>query len=732
MSSHRNSNPTNRSPIVQHLVAGQVTSAIARRLRRSVAGGRELDDCLQIVGERLGWRSVQLLLVDPDSGMRRAASWPAPDVSDPLPQISADTRPLIDAATIAGCFVANRRDHRVGTVQDRALATVGAGHDEVTAVVGALEGVAGAVLVLQRPVDFPPGPLESVALEQITTMIGLAIERSATLAHRDEARALLDLAPDFVAVVDGAGTLEYVSAGLQAMLGHSSTAWLGTNVTVAIHPDDLPRTAKTLSIARTGELPDPLEVRVRNAAGAWVWVEVNSRLVPASTTCFTTGFDSSHERVVLCVRDVDDRHRLLDQIIWQSSHDALTGLWSRSGIAHHVARVTGAAPRAVLRIDVDRFHAVNEFFGHELGDRYLIAFADRLRRAAGPGDELARLGSDDFVVVTGQPDVMSLAQSCREALAAPIRIDETSLCNDVSIGVARFAHDRSFFDAIADAEIALSAARTESRRIAVFDEGLAARVARGRVIESGLRRDLTDRRGISVAYQPVVAAQQRTLVGFEALARWETPELGGVSPAEFIPIAEATGLIGRFGRCVRRLAFEDFAAWRAVESRRLATLALNSSVAEIMHGDWVSTLVDDLSEWQIQPELIVIEVTESICMESYGEVRDRLAEVRALGCSVALDDFGTGYASFAHLDDLPIDVLKIDQSLVSNVGCGDVRAESVVSTIVRLAAALDLSVIAEGISHDRQPRILERMGVTAFQGYWFGRPGPLPTMGEKV
>jgi diguanylate cyclase (GGDEF)-like protein/PAS domain S-box-containing protein len=729
MSSHRITTSTNPST-VQHLVAGQVTSAVARRLRRrSVAGSDELADCLQIVGERLGWHRVQLLLLDPDRGLRRAASWPAA-AAEALAEISDDVRPLVDAATIAGCFVANRRDHRAGTIQDQALAAAGARPDDVTAVVGALEGVAGAVLVLQRPVEQPPGPLESVALEQITTMIGLAIERSTTIAHRDEARALLDLAPDFVAVVDHRGTLEFVSAGLQTMLGHSPTAWIGTDVTGAVHPDDLPRIASTLSVARDGELPDPFEVRVRNAAGAWVWVEVNSRLVPAATAGFATGFDAEHERVVLCVRNVDDRHRLVDQIIWQSSHDMLTGLWSRVGVAQRAAAGANDGQRSVLRFDVDRFHAINEFFGHAVGDDYLLAFADRLRRIVGPDDELARLGSDDFVVITTRPDALELAQACRERLEAPFRLAEASLRNEVSVGVARFGSDKSFFDVIADAEIALAAARSVPSRIAEFDDALATRVERGRLIESLLRRCLAERRGISVAFQPVVAAVQRSLVGFEALARWETPELGVISPAEFIPIAEATGLIVPLGRCVRRRALEDFASWRVSEPGARTTLAVNSSVAEIMQADWVSALDEDLTESGIEPEAVMIEVTESICMDRYGEVRDRLAAVRTLGCTVAFDDFGTGYASFAHLDDLPVDVLKIDQSLVGRVGCQDHRAEAVVAAIVRLAAALDLDIIAEGIVRGGQARVLERMGVTAFQGFWFGRPGPLPTVGD--
>jgi diguanylate cyclase (GGDEF)-like protein len=413
------------------------------------------------------------------------------------------------------------------------------------------------------------------------------------------------------------------------------------------------------------------------------------------------------------------------EALFLAEHDTLTGVANRRRLGEAAEGALAFAVRnktyiAALLIDLDRFKSINDSFGHEAGDEVLRALALRLNSAVRAEDVVARLGGDEFVILQvgmAQPDgAQSLATRLMEILSVPYRIGDLKLDCEASIGVAIAPPDARDWDSLLGcADAALYKAKAEGgNTVSFYEPGMDAIFRERRRLETDLRRAL-DTNAFQLAYQPLFSFHDKTLLGFETLLRWPdgwAPK----SPAEFIPVAEESGLIVPIGAWVLRMACKTAAAWT-----KPLKVAVNLSPVQFRHGDIVATVKEALEISGLDPARLELEVTEGIWIQNSDAVLEQLAHLRAIGISIALDDFGTGYSSLAYLWKFPFDVVKIDRSFVTAMQI-DPKADAIVKTIVALGKTLFLTVTAEGVETSAQAQTLSAAGCDHVQGYLFGRP----------
>ena len=406
-------------------------------------------------------------------------------------------------------------------------------------------------------------------------------------------------------------------------------------------------------------------------------------------------------------------------------HDTLTGLPNRLMLGHRLeaalARLAGqGVPFAMHIIDLDRFKDINDSFGHGAGDELICQVAEQFTALCGPEATLARIGGDEFAIIqpgAGIAEASALAGLLIERASGAIDLSAGRVFIGASIGIAIL--DRpgiTASDVMRRADLALYRAKEDGRgRYALFTEDLDIKLRRRREIRDELRLAL-ERGELTLLYQPQVSHGEIRSV--EALVRWNHPVRGQVSPADFVPIAEETGLIDALGFFTLRRAFED--------SRRLPGLsfAINVSAAQIRTPSFVPQLASLARETGIDPRRFELEITEGLLLGDDPQIRTRLSQIRRLGFSIALDDFGTGYSSLSYLQRFPITKIKIDRSFICNLG-ERAEADAVVAAIVHLSQALNLEVVAEGVETELQRVKLLAAGCSGLQGYLFGRPAPL-------
>ena len=411
-----------------------------------------------------------------------------------------------------------------------------------------------------------------------------------------------------------------------------------------------------------------------------------------------------------------------------SLRDSLTGLPNR---AHVTATLQAALDDleggivAVIAVGLDRFGRVNESLGAGVGDRVLVNVARRLADAAGPAHTVARLGGDEFAVIV--PDVESLDDAdaaidgLRSALRPPVQVERHGLVMSASFGVALAAgEDQRAEVVVAAAGAALARAKRSGRSIAYAEPDRREHTRRRLHLESDLRSALQTEQ-LVVYYQPIVELADGAMVGVEALLRWEHPELGPIPPAEFIPLAEESGLIGTLGKFVLTRATSETAHWS--RAGRQLTLHVNLSAKQLIDPTLYLVVSSALTDAGVEPGRLCLEVTETAILEDPQLARRHLEELRGLGVHLALDDFGVGYSSLSHVADLaPIDRVKIDRSFVSRI-C-EQREGAIVASVVSLCQELGLDTVAEGVETSAQRAELQAMGVRRAQGFLFARPAP--------
>jgi diguanylate cyclase (GGDEF)-like protein len=426
-----------------------------------------------------------------------------------------------------------------------------------------------------------------------------------------------------------------------------------------------------------------------------------------------------------------------------SRHDALTGLPNRIVLLErleHALRGRSTRMAAVLFADLDQFKAVNDIHGHHVGDELLVAVAKRVTGLLRPCDTLARLSGDEFVIlcedVAGLSEADGIAARIGAALSESFVLSSGDVRTTASIGIALTGRgDHRPEGVLHDADLAMyQAKRNGGARHQLIDLG------EQRLVEqhASLQRDLRGacRRGeLSMEYQPIVRTVDGRIVGVEALLRWAHPSRGLVSTSTLIPLAEQAGLITEIGRWVLQQACRDLRSWRDHHHTDDLAVSVNVSAHQLMSVDFAATVEDVLLTTDTAPELVTLELTESVFVRDSQRALLVLNDLKSLGVTLALDDFGTGYSSLNYLNRFPVDIVKIDQGLIANLG-RDRSSHAIVSAVVALAHALSLTVGAEGVETVQQHDDVAALGCDACQGYYFARPMPAEAfdalMGHRV
>ncbi|HZI19842.1 MAG TPA: EAL domain-containing protein [Pyrinomonadaceae bacterium] len=467
------------------------------------------------------------------------------------------------------------------------------------------------------------------------------------------------------------------------------------------------------------------EVRYRHKQGREVWALLGMSVV--------RDLQGAPLHLIFQIQDITDRKRAEEQLLYDAFHDALTGLPNRALFMDHVkmaiqrARRNGERVFAALFLDLDRFKIINDSLGHMVGDQLLVGIARRLETCLRPGDTVARLGGDEFTILledlSGTNDAIEVARRVQEAVSLPFNIGGHEVFSTASIGIAlsTIGYDNAE-DLLRDADTAMYRAKTQGKKQhVVFNKGMHDRAMQLLQIETDLRRAI-DRKEFFLDYQPIVSLASGEIRSLEALVRWRHPERGVVSPAEFIPVAEETGLIIPLGQWVLNEACRQMRDWQSRGvPRGQITVSVNLSGRQFSQSDLLEQVGAALHEAGLPAGSLKLEITESMVMENVETAIAVLGQLRALGVELSIDDFGTGYSSLSYLHRFPINTLKIDRSFVTRMTDNTENAE-IVRTIVTLARSLEMDVVAEGVETVAQLRQLRALDCDFGQGYLFSRP----------
>lgn len=429
--------------------------------------------------------------------------------------------------------------------------------------------------------------------------------------------------------------------------------------------------------------------------------------------------------------DITQHKQAEERIKQLAYYDALTGVPNRVLLKDRATRDLAQAQRtgtelALFFVDLDRFKNINDSLGHIMGDRLLQAVAGRLRESIRDTDTVSRLGGDEFLLlfsVDGVPGAARVARKLLETVAQPFEIDGHSLRVTPSIGISMFPKDgTNFEELLKHADVAMYKAKESGRNAFHFFAPEMNTGALDRLILEGALAQAVDRHQLELYYQPQVRLGDGAVVGVEALVRWHHPEMGLLSPAKFIPIAEETGLIASLGEWVLREACRQNMHWERSGGLRLST-SVNLSSRQFVLGDVREIVSDALRETGLPAGRLEVEITESLLVQNDGTTLDTLNHLKAMGVGIAVDDFGTGYSSLSYLKRFPLDRLKIDQSFVRDLTV-DRDDQAIASAIVNLGHSMGMVVIAEGVEAEAQMRILRSLGCDEAQGYYFAKPMP--------
>ena len=455
---------------------------------------------------------------------------------------------------------------------------------------------------------------------------------------------------------------------------------------------------------------------------------------------------AADDRVLVMVRDITQRKSFEQQIRHMAYHDALTGLWNRHAFNSALTRVVEEIQRtegtpypdsaAILYLDLDNFKRVNDTLGHALGDDLLKVVAARISEVLRPSDMLARaesdgvesvarIGGDEFCLIlksiASPVSAGRVAQRILDVLRQPVLLEGHELVVTPSIGIALFPQDGVDPETLLkSADRAMYAAKEGGRnRYQFFDPAMTSQLLERFALEAGMRRGLAHG-AFHVYFQPQIDARTQTVMGMEALLRWDDPEMGSISPARFIPVAEETGLIVELGEYVFRDAL-TFAQSLVAEGLPAIRLAVNLSSAQMLDSRLLERIENCIALTGADPRWLEVEITESVLMESSGRALAILKRMKELGLTLALDDFGTGFSSLSYLHQYPFDIIKIDKSFINTLA-GESQGRTLAVAIIAMGKSLGMEVIAEGVEHLDQANFLLARGCHNAQGYLYGRP----------
>ena len=551
----------------------------------------------------------------------------------------------------------------------------------------------------------------------------------AVLRRSDDGyRALVESAADAIVSADAQGRIVSWNAAAERLFGYPAGNVIGRPLTILIpegqreaHERGLDRFLASGAARLMGRHVDLEAVR---ADGSVFPVEL-------SLSTWTTDGRRFFSAIV---RDITERRRTHERLARQALHDPLTGLPNRALVLDRIGQALARCERrdssvAVLFFDVDRFKVVNDSLGHGAGDALLVLIVERLQSLLRPGDTMSRLGGDEFVVVCEEvfdiDQARHLARRLSGAFAAPFVLGEREMFATASLGIALGRPPAATPESLMrDADAAMYRAKERGRsRYEVFDEDMRAQVLRRLDTEHAMPRAL-ERNEFRILYQPIISLDTGTMTGVEALVRWEHPDHGLISPAEFVPIAEDNGLIVPLGSWVLRQAMEQAAEWhRQHPARADLHVTVNLSARQLQDPGLPFAVASAIDELDLDPSSVTLEITESVLMHDRDVSLARLLDLKFLGVRLAIDDFGTGYSSLAYLQRFPLDVLKVDKAFVDGVALGP-EESALASAIIRLGHTLHLRTVAEGVESPEQVAHLRRLGCQEAQGFLWAEPLP--------
>ncbi|MBO6657677.1 MAG: EAL domain-containing protein [Pseudomonadales bacterium] len=541
-------------------------------------------------------------------------------------------------------------------------------------------------------------------------------------------RFIVDHSPDIVFMLDKEGHFTFLNDTVYQTLGFDKSELLGEHYSKLVSNPSQDQAQYVFTERRSGQ-------RKSNNVELKLKCKDDSEHRYFDTTSMSVELDNDniHGKAVQgtygVARDVTEKKQAQETINYQAYHDMLTRLPNRVLMEDRLDVAMTHATRnkerlAVMFLDLDRFKWVNDTLGHTTGDRLLQSVSQRLESCLRKGDTLARFGGDEFALilpsVNHEQDAAKIAEKVLEELREPFSVDEHELYVTSSIGIAMYPEAGRTIEAlIASADLAMYSVKERGKNgFEFFDDEMNEASNARLTIERELRKALsTD--DIKVCYQPQVNSVTETLVGFEALIRWEHPANGLIYPGDFIPIAEETGLILDLGRYVLDRACADVARWRN-EGMKDVRVSINFSGIQVEQDTFIDEIKGALQKHNLPGEALEVEITENVIMNDMSSVIKKLRELAGLNIKIAIDDFGTGYSSLSYLQQFPINTLKIDKSFISSMNETE-EATSIVDAIVAMAKGLKLSLIAEGVETDPQLEYLKSLGCEAIQGYLFGK-----------
>ncbi|RNE59207.1 sensor domain-containing protein [Cryobacterium tepidiphilum] len=608
-----------------------------------------------------------------------------------------------------------RRD---GTTLDISLnlSALGGGPGQLTGI----SGIARDITEMKRQ----QAEAEASRAEADANRAEAIASRARLVEAQEMAFAGFERSPIGTGIADLDGRLRRINPALCQMLGRPAAEILGMQTPDFLHPldrgDDESMTLRILN----GVTDDvQTERRYLRADGTVIWVHEFASLV--------RGDDQAPSYFYLQLQDVTERKETEALLAHQAFHDPLTGLVNRTRLTDHIDESLALARPAgrqvgVLFLDVDQFKVVNDGLGHAAGDSLLVQLVKRMQAELRDTDTFARFGGDEFVIVCDSTTV-DRAQRVADRIIAmtkePFWVDGHEVFVTVSIGVVLAGDDDDAHILLRKSDVAMYQAKELGRdRVVVFNDAMQLRASARLDIESQLGRAL-DRDELRVVYQPIVDVANERVMGFEALVRWEHPDRGWLSPAEFIPVAEETGMILLIGEWVLGEALAQLQRWRReVPGAAELSMAVNLSTRQLRDTQFVQVVAETLDRTGIDPGAVHLEVTESMVMGDVDLAVRNLVSLRALGVRLSIDDFGTGYSSLGYLQKLPVHLLKIDRSFIDGLGGDDPHAAAIVGAIVALARDLNLGVIGEGVESAAQLAELHRLGTAQGQGFLWSTP----------
>jgi diguanylate cyclase (GGDEF)-like protein/PAS domain S-box-containing protein len=623
-------------------------------------------------------------------------------------------------------------------IADRSVDTpviVVSGESSIDAAIRALR--AGAVDYVRKPYE----PDELVRrIDNILTRRRLEKENNHILQRLQQSekwhRFLVNNSPDFIYTLDSEGHFTFVNDRIESLTGHPRTDLIGQHYSILVHDDDVPRMDHVFNERRAGErCARNIELRLKcNAVGGRPrLMNGRSKIVELTATGMYENDQNPFERRFIgsygVVKDISERKQAEETVHYQTYHDLLTGLPNRALFRNNLGLMLAQSKRnqhslAVLSLDMDHFKIINDSLGHGIGDELLLAVGTRLRQCLREGDTLARLGGDEFAIllpsIVNRGDIDLIGRKIIQVLSQPVYIKGHEIYISVSIGACVAPDDGELVDGlIRQAEIAMYQAKTQGRsRLQFWEAGMQIPYSERMQTEADLRRALA-RNEFVLFYQPQVNIESGQISGFEALLRWWHPQRGLLSPADFIPIAEESGVIVPIGEWVLRQAGAQMAEWLK-NGLPPVRLSVNISARQLESPDFVDSVMRAVQVYALDGNLLELELTESLLMRDLEANAIKLGRLSATGIRIAIDDFGTGYSSFKYLSRFPIHTLKIDQSFIQELD----REEniSIVNAMVSMGRGMNLNVVAEGVETRSQLQQLQTIRCHEMQGYLYSAP----------